>query len=107
MFNNNDINLNDLEKFSAKFGKNRLNAVLKVLGKGTIFIQAMETEIGKELLNESVERLVELLESIADDPDCNRKLKIEYQILRGICRRWAARIMNFYNAKTTLKELVK
>ncbi len=107
MFNNNDININDLEKFSAKYGKNRLDAVLKVLGKGTVFIQVMETEIGKELLAESVERLAELLERIADDPDCDIKIKIEYKMLRGICRRWAARIMNFYNAKTTLKKAIK
>ncbi len=107
MFNNNDINLDDLEKYSAKFGKNRLDAVLKVLGKGTIFIQVMETEIGKELLTESVERLTELLERIADEPDCDIKIKIEYQMLRGICRRWAARIMKFYKAKTTLKDAIR
>ena len=100
---NSNIQLTDLENFAEKHGKKNLKAILKTLGHGTIFIQVMETEVGKEILKESVDRLLELFERIAEDPFCDDKLKIEYIYLKKLCFRWSIKIMNFYKAKKALK----
>ena len=98
-----DLRTEDMERYHDLKGSKQYELILKALGKGNMFVQCLETEIGEQLLKETVEELAHLLEQIIENPDCDDKIKVKYRILRGIARRWAARINKYYGLVNKIK----
>ena len=92
----------DIEDFAAIHGGKQLETILKILGKGAVFIEALETSVGRELLGGMVDELNELAEEILDNPNCPAAKKIKFKVLRDISRNWAAKIMSYHKANKRL-----
>lgn len=85
-----------LRKYLEKFGK-RGEMTLSVLGKDIDFIEALNSEIGHELLKDLAERHERLLNVISEIKATDEE-KIEYLVVRRMLLEWGSKISN-YNKK--------
>ena len=85
-----------LRKYLEKFGK-RGEMTLSVLGKDIDFIEALNSEIGHELLKDLAERHERLLNVISEIKATDEE-KIEYLVVRRMLSEWGSKISN-YNKK--------
>ena len=86
----------NLRNYLSKFGK-RGEKTLSVLGKEIDFINAINSEVGYELLKDLTERHEALLTKI-DTIQSTDEDKMEYKVTRTLLLNWSARI-NSYNKK--------
>lgn len=84
-------------------GTPRANALLNALGKQEQFYNAIETEVGQELLKdllEGIERRIELVIKEEDD----EKTRAELRAYRELLDRWTTQIAKFRSNLKTFTE---
>lgn len=74
---------------------------LSILGHVQPFIDAMNTEVGREILKDAVTCHEELLTKVGTLTASDSE-KMEYQALQSIIRRWAERISRYEKAMVEL-----
>lgn len=86
------INQQVIENFIQKHGK-KASQILSALGKSQPFIEAIQTNIGQELLKDALEMIQERLDKIINE-EATELEKAEYRVLRTITTRWVDKINN-------------
>lgn len=84
------LNLNQVKTILQKHGT-RGARLLSSLGQQHELVRALETDIGKTLLEDAVAKMDSLLLMIIDET-ADETHKAEYRVLRAITSRWAAKI---------------
>ena len=97
-----EITLEDIEKFVSIHGHS-VAKTLSLIGKQREFVDALSSDVGRELLNDVMVKMEILLEKIIQEKASKKELA-EYRNLRGIFNRWTKRIMLFEQAKKKIKE---
>jgi len=72
--------------------------VLDILGKRTPFIEALKSEVGRELLNECAIEMELILDKLIDET-ADEKDRADFRSYKRIATRWAEKV-NEYNKLT-------
>lgn len=101
------INKHDVELFLAIHGQ-KGSKTLSLLGKFQPFYNAINSEIGRELLKDVQIKMEYLLECIIRESYPKKMsethVKAEYRVLRDILYKWSERIEKYLMAKNKIKE---
>lgn len=91
------------EVFSRFENRNRKNAerVLRTLSKLQPFYNAIHSDVGQELLNDSIVRMNEIIELIINE-EAKEKDLAEFRVLRHITLEWSKKIEKYI---ATMKEI--
>lgn len=89
-----ELDLKNVEVFLRRHGSSGAR-VLSALGKQSHLIRALETEVGKALLEDSVNRMDVLLLKIINE-ESNEKDRAEYRVLKDLTSRWASKITAYF-----------
>ncbi len=73
------------------------NRTLEILGKNLKFIDALNTEVGLELLKDLVSMHEETFQKVAS-LDATDADKIKYKLLQSLINRWAIHIAHYLEA---------
>ena len=92
---------NDIERFVAKEGK-KAQRTLSILGKNEQLLKAINTPIGRELLNDAVVNIDRLLEKIINE-DADEKDRADYRALRTLTLKWTEKIHAYQDALHKVK----
>lgn len=95
------IELDDIERLRSALGPDRSARVLSALGRHTPLIEALSTDVGKEILNTALNKTKDLLERIVNEQATDLE-KAEYRVLRIILGDWSGRINNYYKLHETV-----
>ena len=96
-----DVTPNELERFIAN-NRDKAKTILSVLGKNRQFLNAVQSPIGQELLNDGIQRMQVLLEKIVNE-DADEKDKAEFRCYREITTSWADKIFQHQKAIEEIK----
>lgn len=88
------VNAN-LLALSRKMGKDNASALLSVLGKNKQFLDALDTNVGQELLKDAVRAIEGKIELILGEKDKPQD-RAELQAYLSITSKWAS-ILNKFN----------
>ena len=92
----------DIEKFAEIHGKKKANFTLSQLSRKSKFYQAMQTDIGQELLRDVLVKCEKLLPKIIDR-NATEEETIEYRIVSDIFSRWAGKIGDYQKLRNKVK----
>ena len=84
----------DVEQFIATH-KQHAARVLDILGKRTPFVDALKSDVGRELINECAVEMNHILDKIFDET-ATEKDRADFRSYKKIATRWATKI-NEYN----------
>lgn len=84
-------------------GGQRVAKLLSALGRDQHFVDALSTQLGQEILQDSLERCERLLTLIYEEKATQQELA-EFRVLKDIMARWTSRI-NAYSRN--LEKLTK
>jgi hypothetical protein len=83
--------LKDFQEYVNKVGRAKANKVIEILGEQNTFYESFNTEIGRELLKDAVNRVDELMKKIWDEKD-EEKDRAEFRVLKHIIAQWSKKI---------------
>jgi len=92
------INVTDFLKKRGTYGAN----LLSVLGKQKQFVDALNTEIGKELLKDAMALMEDRLTRIIEEKSTEAE-RAEYRALNKIISAWSARLSSYYKGLDQIK----
>jgi hypothetical protein len=91
-----------VQKFLAIHGKKGVKT-LSLLGKNQPFYNAMQSDVGQEILRDVMRKMEILLDKIVAMKASDYEV-MEYKTLKGLLLNWSERINAFVNAKKKIKE---
>jgi len=71
--------------------------VVEILAKKEKFKAAIETDVGKEIMIDAINRMEELLEKVLDEKETPQE-KAEFRALRGIVDKWQGKLADYSKA---------
>ena len=92
----------EVESYLAKMRK-RGERTLSLLGQNQEFITAMNTPVGKEILNDLIREHEILLDRIAS-LDATEEEKMQYKVVRKMLLVWSSKIAAFENRIQEIKK---
>lgn len=103
-----EINEETIKKFSSVYGTKSTAKVLSLLGKKKGFYEAINSEVGRELLKEVMIQMERLLPKIIERRAKDEELAL-YDAYQSIFDRWCIKISDYvkWKNKLLLKELHK
>ena len=90
--------------YLAKKGQ-KANALLSVLGRQQPFIDAMSTPAGRELLDDAITVMQEIMQKIVEETATPQE-QAEFRALKKIMARWEQKIHSYMTAGRMVKEEV-
>jgi hypothetical protein len=97
-----DITGHDMDKFLAVHSKQKGVLVTGFIKANIGIASALSSDIGKDILKESLSRMNYLLEKIVDN-SIDDEERVEYKILRSIITKWADKINNWNKVTKGIK----
>lgn len=95
----------DLREFVQKFGKKKAETLLSELGRGQGFIDAIKTNVGKELLCDWVESWRTLFGRIVND-QATAEEKIMFRVIDSKLTEAARKIAKHYDLEAGIKNAI-
>lgn len=89
-------------KLLSKVGEKRFQDILKAIKLHSGLVDALETSVGKEILDESVKRMEELLKKIIEE-EATSEDKAEFRVLRKIADKWAHKINRYQKLRSEIE----
>lgn len=77
-----------------RYGHKRGQLILLDLARKDRFVEALDTEVGKELLSDAIDRLDFLLSKIIHEESTERD-RAEYRVLKQIVEKWGNRVESY------------
>lgn len=96
-----DITVDQLEQFIQRYGR-RASHTMSVLGKYDPFVQAIQTEVGQQILQDDISRHEYLLNKVYDE-QANESEMAEFRYLKRRLRTVAERISLWMEAMKSVK----
>lgn len=96
----------DLEKINHlydKLGKDRFEKFMSRMGKQTKLYEALDHPVGKEILNEALNRSEALLIKIINE-DADEMDRAEFRVLKSILNVWAGKMAEYIKSLNTILE---
>lgn len=94
-----------MKKFLEKYGKLPIGRrILQTIENYGPFVKALETEMGQHFLSDLHDEMVRLA-TLIDRGDYSQGDRAEFEVIKSIGNKWAAKINNFYDAKGRIAEL--
>ncbi len=84
--------------------KSKGDVLINQLVKVQPFMEAINTSVGKEILNEGLKQLEKISENIIEEKATLQELA-EFRVLYTILKKWSEKIDFFYNGLKTIKEV--
>lgn len=98
-----ELALIDIEGFVQKHGSRNCARIMSMLGKKQPFVEAMQSEVGQQILKEAVTRLEILLEKGFENTATDDE-KAEYRVLKKIVENWSSQIATYNKGVKRLKQ---
>lgn len=97
-----EITLEQIDKFLAVHGNKGIK-VLSLVGQLRTFKEAINSGIGRELLNDLMVKMELLLPKIIELSASKNELA-EYRVMKSLMDKWSKKIILFEKVKKTIKE---
>ncbi len=88
------LDVEKVKKLYDKVGKDRFEKFISMLGKQSKLSEALNSQIGKELLNEAVNRSEALLIKIINE-EATEVERADFRALKTILNNWAGKIATY------------
>lgn len=83
-----------IENLVKEIGAKRTSLFLSSLAKQSKLIEVLDTDFGKEIMNEAIERVDFLLRRIIDEKSTEED-RAEFRVLKTILNRWCDKILAY------------
>jgi len=92
----------DIQRYTRKRGQENASRLLSILGKDRQFLNAWESPVGQELMNQLLIEAESFLEKIIQD-EATPEEKAEFRVIRRWLTKVAGKINAYYRNLKTLK----
>lgn len=94
----------ELEKYKSSKSV-RINDLLNSLSRKEVFIKALETEIGRAILDDLICEMARLLDKIVDET-ASEVERADFRVGRRLIEKWVDKINSYMVEKVSLDKLV-
>lgn len=98
-----NIGIKEVQELFKKVGERRGNLYLSILKKNNSLIEALTTDVGREILKDSVKRTDHLLLKIVEEK-ATEEDKAEFRVLKRTLETWAVKVNQY---EQTLKNVME
>lgn len=97
-----EVTADQLSTYLRTFGK-RGQVNLSILGRVSRFVEAMRTEVGKEMLLDLANEHERLLARVAS-LSASEEEKAEYRVIRALLTKWSQKISFYYEETDKIRK---